>query len=88
MPLIVSELAPAESSKPEVARERVALAGVARREVALHGTRPSSVTCTIKRRSLLGSERIQYRKCTYYYYVPVVVVLVLQDSYSNYIATY
>ena len=33
VPLVVSELAPAESSEPEVARERVALAGVARREV-------------------------------------------------------
>ena len=33
MPLVVSELAPAELSEPEVARERVALAGVARREV-------------------------------------------------------
>ena len=31
--LVVSELAPTESSEPEVARERVALAGVARREV-------------------------------------------------------
>ena len=35
VPLVVSELAPAESSEPEVARERVALAGVARREVEL-----------------------------------------------------
>ena len=34
VPLVVSELAPAELSEPEVAQERVALAGVARREVS------------------------------------------------------
>ena len=33
LPLVVSELAPAESSEPEVAPERVALAELARREV-------------------------------------------------------
>ena len=41
VPLIVSELAPAESSELEVAQERVALAGVARREVLACRHRPT-----------------------------------------------
>ena len=35
LPLVVSELAPAESSVPEVAPERVALAELARRELGM-----------------------------------------------------